>query len=194
MNVDLEHYCEDWFGFDFTLTGQEVYFYAMLVAVTMYVAFSKLGTRTVYNLNKLLHRGEYVVGSDHQATGGVAVSREKWNWRTALGITDDFTRGDKIIYGITVVKAILFFGLWIGMTVAVYTVGVSKAGWITYHYYVNAMFFIATSFIVMVWLSIGGIRDLIRLYRDLNTVQRDLDDDGTVRDHDYTLKDGQAVG
>ena len=55
------------------------------------------------------------------------------------------------------------------------------------------MFFIATSFVVMVWLSIGGIRDLFRLYRGLQTVQRDLTDDGTVRDHDYQLKDGETA-
>ena len=88
-----------------------------------------------------------MVESDHEATSGVEVAKQKWNWQTALGITEEFSRGDKIIYGITVGKAILFFGLWIGMTVAVYTVGVSKEGWATYHYYVNAMFFIATSFI-----------------------------------------------
>ena len=35
---------------------------------------------------------------------------------------------------------------WVVMTTAVYTVGVSKDGWATYHYYVNAMFFIVTSF------------------------------------------------
>ena len=134
-----------------------------------------------------------MVESDHEATGGVAVAKQKWNWQTALGITEEFSRGDKIIYGITVGKAILFFGLWIGMTVAVYTVGVSKEGWATYHYYVNAMFFIATSFIVMIWLSIGGIRDLFRLYRDLQNVKRDLTDDGTVRDHDYQVKDGEAA-
>ena len=47
--------------------------------------------------------------------------------------------------------------------------------------------------VVMVWLSIGGIRDLFRLYRGLQTVQRDLTDDGTVRDHDYQLKDGETA-
>ena len=185
----LEHYCEDWFGFDFWFTGQEVYFGAMLVAGTMYVVFSLLGERRVFNVDKLLHRGEYVVESDHQATGGVAVAKQKWNWRSALGITADFTRGDKIIYGITIGKAILFFGLWLVMTTAVYTVGVSEEGGATYHYYVNAMFFIVTSFVVMVWLSIGGIRDLLRLYQDLKVAQRDHADDGTVRDHDYELKE-----
>ncbi len=184
----LEHYCEDWFGFDFWLTGQEVYFWSMLAAGTMYVIFSKLGERTVFNVDKLLHRGEYVVESDHQATGGVAVANQKWNWRTALGITDDFTRGDRIIYGITIVKAILFFALWVVMTTAVYTVGISEQGWATYHYYVNAIFFILTSFIVMIWLSVGGVRDLLRLRRDLKIAQRDFEDDGTVRDHDYRLE------
>ena len=63
-------------------------------------------------------------------------------------------------------------------------------GWSTYHYYVNAMFFIVTSFIVMVWLSVGGLRDLFYLYRDLRQARRDFTDDGTVRDHDFELKQG----
>jgi hypothetical membrane protein len=78
------------------------------------------------------------------------------------------------------------------MTITVYTVGISKEGWATYHYYVNAMFFIATSFIVMVWLSIGGVKDLVTLYRDLQAAKRDFADDGTVRDHDYELKPGET--
>jgi len=186
----LEHYCEDWYGVEFFLTGQEVSFFAMLVGWSLYVIFS-LSDRHVFNLDKLLHRGEFVVASDRLATGGRDEKRV-WNWKSALGITEEFTRGDKIIYGITIVKSLLFFLLWIGMTITVYTVGISKEGWATYHYYVNAMFFIATSFIVMVWLSIGGVKDLVTLYRDLQAAKRDFADDGTVRDHDYELKPGET--
>ena len=182
-----EHWWIDWFGEDFFLTGQEVAFYAMVVGWTMYVAFSLLGRRHVFNLEKMLHRTGYEVETDREATGGVAV-KERWSWRTALGITAEFTRGDKIIYGITIVKSIGFFGLWIGMTILASTVGVGNKGWATYHYYVNAMFFIATSFVVMVWLSIGGIRDVVRLYSDLRAARRDHTDDGTVRDHDFEVR------
>lgn len=182
----LEHYCIDWFGFDFPLTGQEVYFFSMVVAWILYVTLS-LTDRHTFNLDKMLHRGEYVVASDRQATGGRDIARE-WNWRMALGITEEFTRGDKIIYGITIGKSLMFFILWIVMTITWYTVGISNDGWATYHYYVNAMFFIGTSFIVMVWLSIGGLKDLVALLKDLKEAKRDFSDDGTVRDHDFEVK------
>ena len=82
----------------------------------------------------------------------------------------------------------MFFILWIVMTITWYTVGISNDGWATYHYYVNAMFFIGTSFIVMVWLSIGGLKDLVALLKDLKEAKRDFSDDGTVRDHDFEVK------
>jgi solute:Na+ symporter, SSS family len=182
----LEHFCMDWFGRDFPLSGQEVYFFSMAVAWVFYIGFS-LTDRHTFNLDKMLHRGEYVVASDRQATGGRDIKRQ-WNWRMALGITEEFTRGDKIIYGITIAKSLMFFGLWIVMTITWYTVGISDDGWATYHYYVNAMFFIGTSFIVMVWLSIGGLKDLVALLKDLKEAKRDFSDDGTVRDHDFEVK------
>ena len=181
----LEHYCEDWFGVDFFLTGQEVYFFSMVVAWILYVAFS-LAKPHRYNLDKMLHHGEYVVASDHEATGGKAIEQKR-SWKTALGITADFTRGDKLIYGFTIVKSLGLFALWIIMTVTALTVGVSIEGWSTYHYYVNVIFFIVLTFVVMIWLSIGGLRDVFRLYRDLRAAKRDFADDGTVRDHDFEL-------
>ncbi|MFT7692841.1 MAG: SSS family solute:Na+ symporter [Candidatus Latescibacterota bacterium] len=153
----LEHFCEDWFGVEFPLTGQEVYFYAMMVSVSMYVLFSCLGKRTVFNLDKLLHRGEYRVMADHEAGVGVATATE-WSWKVALGITDEFTKGDKLIYGITLGKSAIFFSMWIIMTVYALVVGLSNEGWAYYHQYVNMWFYIISSFFIAVWLSIGGMR------------------------------------
>jgi len=237
-----EHWWIDWYGRDFLLTGQEVYFFAMVVAWMMYVSFplswgtlgralgalicgsilamiwegstlyairipelprefwivlmiltwavymvlSFKSQRSHFNLDKMLHRAEYVVASDHEATGGRDV-RHRWSLKMALGITEDFTRGDKFIYGFTIAKSLGLFALWIIMTVVALTVGISIEGWSIYHYYVSAMFFIVLTFIVMVWLSIGGLRDVVRLYRDLRAVKRDFTDDGTVRDHDFEL-------
>ncbi|MDP7447509.1 MAG: hypothetical protein QF689_02875 [Candidatus Latescibacteria bacterium] len=181
-----EHWWENWYDEDFFLTGQEVYFFAMCVAWTLYVMFS-LAEKRVFNIDKMLHRGEFVVASDHAATGGKTVA-ERWNWRTALGITADFTRGDKLIYGFTVVKSMGLFALWLVMTIAAFTVGVSIEGWTTYHYWVNTVFFIVLTMAVIVWLTIGGMRDVLQLYRDLREAKRDFSDDGTVRDHDFDLK------
>jgi SSS family solute:Na+ symporter len=184
-----EHWWEDWTGEDFLLTGQEVYFFAMCVALALYAAFS-LSEQRHFNVDKLLNRGEYVVASDHTGTGGQVV-KEPWNWRNALGITEDFTRGDKLIYGFTVVKSMALFSLWIVMTVWALTVGISLEGWATYHYWVNTVFFIVLTTGVMIWLSIGGLRDVFALFRDLKVAKRDHADDGTVRDHDYELTSGQ---
>jgi SSS family solute:Na+ symporter len=180
-----EHWWEDWYGEDFFLTGQEVYFFAMCIAWTLYVLLS-LSEKRVFNVDKMLHRGEYAVASDHAATGGHTV-KEGWSWRSALGVNADFSRGDKLIYGFTVVKSLGLFALWLGMTIAAFTIGISIEGWTTYHYWVNTVFFIVLTLGVMVWLSIGGMRDLARLFHDLREAKRDFSDDGTVRDHDYDV-------
>lgn len=180
-----EHWWEDWYGEDFFLTGQEVYFFSMCIAWTLYVLLS-LSEKRVFNVDKMLHRGEYAVASDHAATGGHTV-KEGWSWRSALGVNADFSRGDKLIYGFTVVKSLGLFALWLGMTIAAFTIGISIEGWTTYHYWVNTVFFIVLTLGVMVWLSIGGMRDLARLFHDLREAKRDFSDDGTVRDHDYDV-------
>ena len=186
-----EHWWEDWTGEEFFLTGQEVYFFAMCVAWVLYVIFS-FSEKRRFNIDKLLHRGEFVVASDRAATGGQYV-KQAWTWRTALGITDDFSVGDRLIYGFTIVKSLGLFGLWVVMTTWALTAGVSKEGWATYHYWVNAVFFIGLTFVVMIWLSIGGLRDIFHLYRDLREAKRDLKDDGTVRDHDYEVQPGDEA-
>ena len=61
-----EHWWIDWLGTDFFLTGQEVLFFAMVVGWSMYAGFSLLGKRTHFNLDKMLHRGEYVVASERR--------------------------------------------------------------------------------------------------------------------------------
>ncbi len=54
----------NWYGKNFFLNGQEVYFYAMLVAASLYVLFSRYGKRTHFDLDKMLHRGVYRVASE----------------------------------------------------------------------------------------------------------------------------------
>ena len=39
---------------------------------------------------------------------------------------------------------------------------------------------IANGLIIVVWFSIGGFRDLVRLYRSLASYKVDVADDGTV--------------
>jgi hypothetical protein len=150
----------------------------------MYALFSFLGKRTDFDLDKLLHRGKHVVAGDH-AHPETVVSSENWDWKQIFGLTDDFTTGDKIIYGFAYFKTIVTFTVFLVMLAVHYLVGFSDEGWATYHYYWTVYWSIGLGLIIAVWLSIGGLRDAYRLFKDLNAAKRDFTDDGRVVDHDY---------
>ena len=171
-----------WLEHKFT-TSQWLYFYAMALSVTLYVAFSLLGRRHRFNLDTILHRGRYAVAADHTSTDASTDAR-RWTWKSALGYTDEFTTGDKWIYGLTIGKTLLQLAAFIVISLLAVTVGLSDRSWANYHRYM-LWFFIGTSFAIAIWLTLGGLRDGIQLFRDLPRLQRDYDDDGTVRDHDY---------
>jgi len=178
----LKHLEVPWVVNNPYLTGQWIWFWAMMVAIGLYLAASLLGKRQRFNLEKMLHRGRYRVRGDHDTAQ--APAKTKWSWKTALGITDEFSLGDKIIYGIAIGKSMVLFVLFVIMTTLAVVVGLSDRQWSYYHRIMLA-FWIFTSFAVAVWLTIGGVRDGIALFRDLKNVTRDYTDDGRVLDHDY---------
>ena len=52
--------------------------------------------------------------------------------------------------------------------------------WCSYHFYFVGSLIVA-SFFVAVWLTLGGLRDIRRLFISLRQVGRDDSDDGSVR-------------
>ncbi len=175
-----------WYGKNFILNGQEVYFYAMIISAGSYVIFSLFCKRTSFNLDKMLHRGQYRIVSEHASdeAGGLIDSYKKFGLKKLLGITDEFTLGDKAIYGISVFYTVALFLFFAVVTSIAYLWSFSDKQWCGIHYYM-LLFTIITSFVIAVWLSIGGIRDAINFIRDLRAVKQDLMDDGSVIDHDY---------
>ncbi len=69
--------------------------------------------------------------------------------------------------------------LFVVVTSISMVLGLSNEQWKNYHYY---YFFVmvSISFIIAIWLGIGGLRDIIRLFRDLKKSRRDVRDDGSV--------------
>ena len=68
----------------------------------------------------------------------------------------------------------------IGTTIAL-TVGIEQSFWLSF-WKVYVLILIVLSAIVIVWFTIGGIRDMKRMTSALATMERDPDDDGRVRD------------
>ena len=181
----LEQLWTAWYGKNFFLTGQEIYFLAMMTAIVVYITVSLLGKRSNFNLEKVLHRGKYKVDSDRvrDEAAPTSYSPKKWNWKKALGITKDFTRGDKIIYGFSIVYALVMLLIFLSLTIAAILFDLSARFWGTYFYY-YLILMIITSFGIALWLSIGGIHNLLQMFKDLKAAKRDFADDGWISNSD----------
>ncbi len=161
----------------FPINSFEIYFISMILSVGGYVIGSYL-TYKPYDLDKLLHRGKYADGPEPV--------KEKWTLRNIfskiIGITPEYTRGDKIIaysvffYSVVYSVGIIFFGIVIW-----------NAIWPWPHSWWTVKFFITTllipgivGVISTVWFMIGGSIDAIQLFRDLKKRVEDPNDNGQI--------------
>ena len=87
---------------NFFLTGQEMSFVAIVLAVGVYVLVSMLGPKGVHNMDRLLHRGKYAIKGE--ATASWKDARTLWE---KLGFSRDFTGGDRLIAYVTLGCAIV---------------------------------------------------------------------------------------
>ena len=101
-----------------------------------------------------------------------------------FGITSEFTRFDRftayVIFGWTMALAAMFF---LG-TIYGTLFDISDDAWASFWY-----FFLWHLFVVFVistiWLTIGGLRDIRKMFEVLSSSQRDFSDDGRVS-HEQT--------
>jgi SSS family solute:Na+ symporter len=168
----------------FPINGQIIFFIAMITSLSSYVVVSLLGKR-VYNMDKLLHRGVYAVKQDVVAPDEAASLNARFNWHKLIGISKAFTRLDKCIAWATFLKSMLFWFLFIIVTILCLTTDwITDAVWSEIWWWKLVAFSIFLGTLSTVWLAIGGIRDAIRLFHDLALERVDEGDDGFVSDKD----------
>ncbi len=161
----------------FPVNGQWVTFICIVSCVTLYIAVSMIEHYVMgkkdFNLNKMLHRGEYDSAREHTGHGEVGWLSRK------LGITREFTAGDKIIYMATIFWTLLWFGFFLWFTIQHFTVGVSNSQWLAlWHFKIYLTLILGVG--CTVWFLIGGIRDSIQLFIALKNAVRNDADDGSV--------------
>ncbi len=167
----------------FPINGQWMWFYAFTSAIVAYVIVSLITCRKPFNMDRMLHRGEYARIEDQPAAPS---NIKKRNWLDRyLGIDEAFTRGDRAlsysVFGWTVIT----FGIWLVATVLnlVPATKWTGHGWALY-FKINGIWIpLAVSIVTSVWFSWGGIRDLRRLFRRLASMDRNALDDGRVIGH-----------
>ncbi len=150
------------------LNGIQVFFIAAISSIVTYLVVSLLTCREPFDLDAMLHRepGQRL---------------QKKTVLERLGIGKEFTRGDKLIYGLNLTWGLGFFTTFLVVTIIALSTPIPDSWWFGFWHF-KIVLTIFASVVTLIWYSIGGFRNLYELYRDLLSLQRDASDDGTVRD------------
>lgn len=91
----------------------------------------------------------------------------------------EIPRGDRLLIAAIYGAIGVFLTVYIGVCVYNLTHDVPTTSWMNFwHIYIYLMFALGSVFLI--WISIGGARDLVRLFRRLETEAVDDRDDGRV--------------
>lgn len=166
----------------FPINSQEIYGMSMLMSVSLYIVVSLLTCRSVFNLDRMLHRGKY------KREGKVIRHRPrtvKEGLLAIIGINEEYTKGDKILAWSVFIYSFGWTFLVCFVAVAVWnTVKPWPDAWWSHWFFIQN-FVIAGIIAVVstVWFTIGGTRDLRRLFKSLKAKEVDILDDGRVVGH-----------
>jgi SSS family solute:Na+ symporter len=159
---------------DFFINGQEFWGIAMAVSSIVYIAVSLLNRKHSFDMDKLLHRGQYAVKEEMTIIEQVPSRGMKM-----LGMGKEFTRGDKIIYLVAYSWTLIWTIVFLAGTFINLSSEVSDASWMSF-WKIFVLVNIAASAIVVVWFTIAGTRDLKDMLLRLRTMVRDHHDHGFV--------------
>ncbi len=161
------------FYVDFPLNGMHIAVIAAAVASTVYITVSLLSRKPV-NLDKVLHHGKYATADTQRVTGSPTSRLLK-----KLGMTDEFTGWERVIYVATLGWHVGWFLFFFVVTIYCLVFDVGNQWWLDF-WRIYIWFIFPVGFVVLVWLFIGGIRDIFRMFKYLKVTESSKADDGWV--------------
>jgi len=160
----------------FPVNGQVMYFWTMVTSILLYIIVSLLTCRKDFNMEKMLHRGQYAIADDQVKV----VNVKKFSWSSLIGIDENFTFGDKAIsisvFGWTMFWWLVFVVVTVWNLVSPWPLN----WWSLYWKYYAVIIPLAIGMITTVWFIWGGVLDLRHLFKNLKVYKPDDEDDGTV--------------
>lgn len=158
-----------------TINGVHIAVFAVGISYMLFIVVSLLTCKEPFNMDALLHRGTYALENDGKRKAPVKGS---WFVRK-MGMTDEFSTTDKIIY-VTMI-------LWTGGWALVFIIGtaynlthdVSSREWKQWWAVILGIQAVV-SVVTAIWFTLGGLRDVVRMVRDLKNKEVDELDDGVV--------------
>ncbi len=169
------------------VNSYEFAFITAQITLILYIVVSKLTCKEPFNLDRMLHRGKYDVDGNHKP-------RDPWTIKTVfkkiIGITPEFTTGDKVIawsfFGFSFVYHFLFTFVAVLIWNAFSPWPIKWWGW--YFFVVQLLIPGIVAIISTFWFGIGGVVDMRRLFRDLKKREVNHLDNGVV-DGNMSLAD-----
>ncbi len=164
----------------FPINSTELFFMGMILSVLAYCLVSFATCRQPFNLDKMLHRGIY---NDEQKNE----EKIKWGWKTfvskIIGITSEYSTGDRIIAWSVFCYSFIYGVLLVFIAVVLWNaVSPWPAHWWGYKFFITGLVVpCIIGVISTVWFTWGGLRDIIRLFRDLAERKANPDDNGMVK-------------
>jgi SSS family solute:Na+ symporter len=164
-------------GNGFPINGQWMWFIAMISSIAVYVIISLFGKSIEFDLDRMLHRGQYVV-----ADGAARNFNRLKGIKALIGVTSEFTLRDKITYYFGLGCTLLWAGTFVVGTVWNVLFDVDDSVWAHFwEYYIWSTFVLCV--IITIWISAGGLKEMPDLFRRLDSVKRNEADDGSVLSH-----------
>lgn len=125
-----------------------------------------------FNLEKMLHRGEYAIEGDHLAKPATGLK--------TLIPSEEFNTGDKVIYW----GKLAWTGLFCAMFLLILGLHLSKSNldntfWLNFWKY-RTIIYIVLGFSLTIWFVVGSIFDVRFMVRRLREDKGDEHDDGSV--------------
>lgn len=174
------------FAEKFPVTAIELNFISMVLAILSYVIVSMITCKEKFNLDRLLHRNKYAYEED-LTNGTLAEPKTFWQklYGTLIGITPEYTKGDKVIawsvfaYSIGWNFICLFVVVLIWNSIKPFT----GEDWSVYFFITTIVASILIGSVSTVWFLCGGVKDLRRLFIDLKARVVNPLDNGQVVGH-----------
>lgn len=171
------------YGSAFPFNGREIAFYASLVAIVCYVVVSLLTCREPFNMDRMLHRGDYAATKDQldeQTT--LPIHHLRW-WERVMGLDENFDRGDRwIAIGLFSWNIFWFLVFAVGTVWNLITPWPDSV-WAEFWHIAAIGLPVVVCAVTAVWFTWGGVRDIRTLFRRLREHQANDLDDGTVVGH-----------
>ena len=163
------------------INGQILATIAMASAGLSFIVVSLLTCQEDFDMDRMLHRGKYALDQDGAVSTPI---KHRRNLATLIGIDECYTRSDKIMHW-----SIFSYSMLLNLVAVVFVVwNVFYQRWPAHWWWlyssIRGLYLaLALGIITTIWFTFGAIRDLIRLFRTLPTLQRNDADDGRVRNH-----------